>query len=176
MYLSTSKLAVAAVGNLSFAVALCMYNLVIKVCAARRQRSKIHNLRCSILVVGSPACSSSESLQRYSSSSGGYRSCGCCAWQGELSCSSKLQWQAPLALHMVCLAMHVCADPWNLPGFSGRRLQDVGLLPMQSSSVHHVAPHQHVKYHKVLTRKISRFVLFVLFACRCFWAACVRLS
>jgi hypothetical protein len=31
MYLSTSKLAVAAVGNLSFAVALCMYNLVIKV-------------------------------------------------------------------------------------------------------------------------------------------------
>lgn len=32
MYLSTSKLAVAAVGNLSFAVALCMYNLVIKVC------------------------------------------------------------------------------------------------------------------------------------------------
>eukprot|EP00879_Flechtneria_rotunda_P028227 GHRR01030317.1.p1 GENE.GHRR01030317.1~~GHRR01030317.1.p1 ORF type:complete len:814 (+),score=384.97 GHRR01030317.1:119-2560(+) len=31
MYLSTSKLAVAAVGNLSFAMALCMYNLVIKV-------------------------------------------------------------------------------------------------------------------------------------------------
>lgn len=32
VYLSTSKLAVAAVGNLSFAMALCMYNLVIKVC------------------------------------------------------------------------------------------------------------------------------------------------
>jgi hypothetical protein len=31
VYLSTSKLAVAAVGNLSFAMALCMYNLVIKV-------------------------------------------------------------------------------------------------------------------------------------------------
>lgn len=29
--LSTSKLAVATVGNLSFAMALCMYNLVIKV-------------------------------------------------------------------------------------------------------------------------------------------------
>lgn len=34
VYLSTSKLAVAAVGNLSFAMALCMYNLVIKVGAA----------------------------------------------------------------------------------------------------------------------------------------------
>lgn len=34
VYLSTSKLAVAAVGNLSFAMALCMYNLVIKVHAA----------------------------------------------------------------------------------------------------------------------------------------------
>jgi hypothetical protein len=32
VYLSTSKLAVAAVGNLSFAMALAMYNLVIKVC------------------------------------------------------------------------------------------------------------------------------------------------
>jgi hypothetical protein len=32
VYLSTSKLAVAAVGNLSFAVALCMYNVIIKVC------------------------------------------------------------------------------------------------------------------------------------------------
>jgi hypothetical protein len=31
VYLSTSKLAVATVGNLSFAMALCMYNLVIKV-------------------------------------------------------------------------------------------------------------------------------------------------
>lgn len=31
LYLSTSKLAVAVVGNLSFATALCMYNLVIKV-------------------------------------------------------------------------------------------------------------------------------------------------
>jgi hypothetical protein len=49
MYLSTSKLAVAAVGNLSFAVALCMYNLVIKVCAARQQqRSKTHKSGCFI--------------------------------------------------------------------------------------------------------------------------------
>ena len=31
LYLSTSKLAVAVVGNLSFATALCLYNLVIKV-------------------------------------------------------------------------------------------------------------------------------------------------
>ena len=36
VYLSTSKLAVAAVGNLSFAMALCMYNLVIKVNAAHK--------------------------------------------------------------------------------------------------------------------------------------------
>lgn len=35
LYLSTSKLAVAVVGNLSFASALCMYNLVIKVRARR---------------------------------------------------------------------------------------------------------------------------------------------
>jgi hypothetical protein len=38
MYLSTSKLAVAAVGNLSFAVALCMYNLVIKVRGYRKSK------------------------------------------------------------------------------------------------------------------------------------------
>eukprot|EP00877_Chromochloris_zofingiensis_P001514 jgi/Chrzof1/11363/Cz05g34030.t1 len=31
LYLSTSKLAVAAVGNLTFAAALCMYNIIIKV-------------------------------------------------------------------------------------------------------------------------------------------------
>lgn len=41
LYLSTSKLAVAVVGNLGFAAALCMYNLVIKV---RWRRGAVRSL------------------------------------------------------------------------------------------------------------------------------------
>jgi hypothetical protein len=47
VYLSTSKLAVAAVGNLSFAMALAMYNLVIKVSCCSRPLHKLLTHSCN---------------------------------------------------------------------------------------------------------------------------------
>jgi len=45
MYLSTSKLAVAAVGNLSFATALCVYNLVLKVFLGNLREIELERVR-----------------------------------------------------------------------------------------------------------------------------------
>jgi E3 ubiquitin-protein ligase synoviolin len=45
LYLSTSKLAVAAVGNLSFAAALCLYNLVIKVFLGALREIELERVR-----------------------------------------------------------------------------------------------------------------------------------